>query len=502
MTAAVFSQKTLRIIAAGLLIAAAFLPRLLFLGTSLTIDEPLWIHRGEAFVNRMATFNATEAIPSIQPGVTTSWIVGLVSSWHSLAVSQASIGVASAILVLLCSYFLITLLGYRWGFLASFILALDPFLVAHGRVTHTDSLLALSMLASLLAVLVYGEYLLDKEEKPLRYLIAAAIFLALGILTKIFALALIVPIAIIVLFYHWRAKTLKTYVPRVLVFAIALVLAVLAIWPTLVVNFTGVYNQLTGGISNYAEGTRNGEVTAQWWYYLREIYFRATPITTIFLLPSLVCIFFGTKKERRIWIALVLATLFYVFVLSVRGEKSDRYVLLTMVTLAMFAVVGIKFLLRWLASEWPNLKQQLFGALSGVVLIILTTLFLHAFPYPLAYYNPLYPIEPHHKLGWGEGLDVAAKWLSKNHPDSPVATYYPRVFSYFYTGNSTVDSLEHTSDNETSYLVLYRSMFERGIDTPETDLLNQYVFSGTKKPVHMIEINGLPYVWIFEHPAT
>lgn len=499
MSAAVFSQKTLRTSVIILLIAATFIPRLVLLGTSITIDEPLWLHRGEVFVNRMATFEVARAIPSIQPGVTTSWIAGIASSFHSLAASQASIGLVSGVLILIASYFLITLIGFRWGVLASLIIALDPFLIAHGRVVHTDSLLALSMLCSFLALLVYGENLLSKHEKPFRYLVFSAFFIAFAVLTKIFALALL-PIFVIVLFYyHWRADALRQYIPKLIAYGIVFVLTLLVIWPTLIVNFNGVYHQLTDGISNYAEGTRDEEVTSQWWYYAREMFFRITPVTTIFIIPSLLVFPFTNRKNKRVFGFFLFAGLFYAIVLSLRGEKSDRYVLFSLLAIAVFCVNGIRALCGWVVKEWPSFQNVLVLIISGVIVISLVFLNSKVFPYPLAYFNPLYPIENNHKLGWGEGLEQAATWLSKNHPNSPVSSYYPRVFSYFYTGNGEVDSIRHISTTETSYLVLYRSMFERGSETPEYDLLHQYVLAD-KIPVYSLKINGLPYVWIFEHP--
>jgi hypothetical protein len=128
--------------------------------------------------------------------------------------------------------------------------------------------------------------------------------------------------------------------------------------------------------------------------------------------------------------------------------------------------------------------------------MITTTWLTH--PYYLAYRNPWYLHAETHRSGWGEGLEQAAQWVQTNRPGAKVATYYPRVFSYFYQGD--VDSITHLPDTNADLVVVYRGMLERAPGTPEADIVHEYLNSSTP-PVHIISLQGLPYVWIFErHP--
>ncbi|MEX2054888.1 MAG: hypothetical protein WD972_01790, partial [Candidatus Andersenbacteria bacterium] len=136
------------LIVAGLLLAI-FLPRLVSLGTILTVDEPLWQGRGTQFMKGLATGHFEKTLVAGQPGATTAWLVGLVAFYGSLTAAQAMIAIACGGLLALNGYFFIRLWGGYGGSIALLLLALNPFLIAHSRIVHTDALLALSYLGSL-----------------------------------------------------------------------------------------------------------------------------------------------------------------------------------------------------------------------------------------------------------------------------------------------------------------------------------------------------------------
>ncbi|MGH7928884.1 MAG: hypothetical protein ACREQV_13940, partial [Candidatus Binatia bacterium] len=180
------------------LTAATFLPRLIGLGNVLTVDEPLWQSRAGQFIRALSVGQFEETLVAGQPGITTAWLAGIVDHYHSLAASQAVIAVATGLLVLIITYFLVYLWGWRWAVTAGFLLALNPFLLGHSRVVHTDALLALFYLASLCALLA-GLLPVQKTKSPIRrYIVVSAVLAAFALLTKLFAL-LIIPTALLII---------------------------------------------------------------------------------------------------------------------------------------------------------------------------------------------------------------------------------------------------------------------------------------------------------------
>ena len=114
----------------------------------------------------------------------------------------------------------------------------------------------------------------------------------------------------------------------------------------------------------------------------------------------------------------------------------------------------------------------------------------------MAYVNPLTkPLFGERRLGWGEGLDLAAAYLNQKTSavDLKVASQFPTEFANNFVGETI--PLNHYENGNTDYVVLYRAMLERGEDAWETHVLNE--FSG--QPIEkVITLNDLNYVWIYK----
>lgn len=489
-----FKKYRIRWLIVMLLVAAIFIPRLISVGTILTVDEPLWQSRGQQFMKGLASGHFGQTLVAGQPGVTTAWLVGLMMPWHSLAIDQASIAVATGLLILLITYFLVLLWGWRVGILSGFILALDPFLLGHSRVVHTDALLALFCLASLIALLVSFKPLYYGQSLTRRYLVVSAMLAGLGLLTKMFALVFMFLAVIIMGFTCWHTRQSWYVFWRTFFFWTGVIIITVYVgWPALWSDVDRVVGYLTERSSLHAEGTRPQETTSQWWYYLRESFFRLTPWVSLFLPIGLIALLASRFSVRR-WslLALLVTGVSFALVLNLGSDKSDRYILFTTVVLQLVAVYGWLIICQWLRKK-NYLNPRLFGIVLFLPIIWQAIDDARLHPYYLAHYNRLYPIDEQHKLGWGEGLERAAEWIAMTDPMVSVASYYPRVFDYFYEGQ--VVSLEHAENKK--YIVLYRSMFERGSGTLESDLVATYLDKQVP-PDHMITINGLPYVWIYK----
>lgn len=474
------------------LIAAIFIPRLVGLGNILTVDEPLWISRGQTFINAFSVGNFDKTLVAGQPGVTTAWLAGLAAPWQSLAVSQGAIAVSTGILIGVITYFFQILLGKKWGTITGFFLALDPFLLGHSRVVHTDALLALFYLASLVSLL---SGLKSKPTKR-RYIIMSALCAAGAILTKIFGIILIPTAIAIIVIQLWHTQKRVSNILRITgVWISVLIISTFIAWPALWLHADHVFTYLFSRGALHAEGTRAEETTSAPWYYARETFFRLTLPTTV-LLPFAIWQLRKAKHLNHATVSLYLigAGLVFAVVLNNGSDKSDRYILFTHLAILSIAPLGAKMIYKTLQSQASLKKWASLAITLPLVYLAVDDIRLH--PYYLAHYNRLYPIETTHKLGWGEGLEQAANWVQENHPGAKVIAYYPRVFGYFYKGE--IETITHIDDASADYIVMYRSMFERGDNAAETDIIKQLLENPSKKPEHTVTINGIPYAWIFK----
>ncbi len=525
----------------ALLVIAVFLPRLTSLGTMLTVDEGLWRGRGEQFIKSFASGHFNKTLVAGQPGVTTAWLAGLSLPWRSLASAQAAIAVTCGALILLITYSLSRLWGFWWGMASGFLLALDPFLLAHSRLVHTDALFALFYLASLLWLLLALEPAWQAGLPSRRHIVISGILGGLALLTKIFTTILIPTVTCIFLLAAWRSrKHLGETFRSGIIWLVAVVLTTLALWPALWTAPDQVAQYLTGRATlHVAEGTHVGETTATWWYYGRESIFRLSAITTLLLIPAAIAAFKSRDRMWRTALILLISGIAFAIVLSFSSEKSDRYILISLLTLDLFAVMGLRKINEWvsyLQSERsrPNSgdlargaglpsyspaqagrttqenRSQDLGRLEAsdgarkttgwvaptiaITLLAIGAARIH--PYYLAHHNALYPVEERHKLGWGEGLEQAAQWIKKQGYTGKIASYYAGVMKYWYPG--PVDPLNHIDGTSARYIVLYRSMFERGPGHVDTEIVAEYLDNASRQPAHIISINNLPYVWIFE----
>jgi glycosyltransferase involved in cell wall biosynthesis len=467
-------------------LAAVFLPRLIGLGNVLTVDEPLWLSRGQTFINALSVGKFDKTLVAGQPGITTAWLVGLSTPWKSLAAAQAAIGLATGILILINTYFFRMLFGKKWGTITGLFLALDPFLIAHSRVAHTDALLALFYLSSLSALLSG----LLQSSVTRRYIAMSAMLGAGAILTKIFGIILIPTTLFIILILLRKHKHRVSQIVRTAGLWLSVCfLTFFMAWPALWFHSGQVRDLLLSRASLHAEGTRAEETTSTQWYYARETLFRLSVPVTI-LLPFTIWQWKYSRKSKHATVTLLLVAsgVFLALILNTGSDKSDRYILfthITLVTAAPLGLAGIINAMKKYPKEWASI-------VLAIPIIYLTGDNIRLHPYYLAHYNRLYPIEHDHKLGWGEGLEQAASWIEQEHPGAKVFVYYPRVFSYFYKGE--VETIGHIDDASGDYAVLYRSMFERGEEANETDIVREYQ---KKTPAHVITINGLEYAWIF-----
>lgn len=483
----------------GLLIAI-FLPRITALGTMFTIDERLWLARGAKFMDAFANLNMAETRVAFQPGVTTTWLSAITTHFDSLAASQASVAIATGFLVAIATYFLVIILGWRWGMITGYVLALDPFLIAHSRVIHTDALLGLLLLTAVLALGVARQKG-DSRGYQTRYLVFSGVLAGLAVITKVFALFVFGPVALIVAWDVWQKTHLLKQTGRTVGLWVGVAVATaFIVWPALWVDAIGVLKYVWSSVSGYSSSSnrRLGETSIEWWYYMREGLMRMTVAISILFVFSLVTMW----REKRTHVRFTLLTLLgsgiiYTLCLHASNDRADRYLLFLLLTIDIWAVMGLRQLIT-LLKRFMSPPIGLAVAIIPILLLAITDLRLH--PYYLSHYNRLLPFQERQKLGWGEGLEEAAKFIVERDPEASIVCFYASVFEYSwnkYGGTGFVTSPEHMTD-ETDYVVIYRSMFERSPTSVESDFVRRYLDDPKRVPVHVITINELPYVWIFQ----
>lgn len=473
-------------------------PRLADLGSVIINDEPIWRGRAHRYIVGLSTLDPAMTFSGGQPGVTTMFFAGLADQFHSWAASQAAIAVPVSILLLIAVALLGRLFGWPLALLAGVLLALDPFHIAHSRIVHTDALQAGFMLVTLLLLA------LAWQMRSRRYLYISAAVAALAVISKFFALW--VPILVLTAGFSKRfGGDRRGKRVGMMILLMAAVSAVL--WPTVFapgepLTIITKYTKL--GAAETEIGKGGGEPL----YYLREWWFRVTPVAVVFGAVGVIGLIFGGKGRlphfsgRGVLTFLLLCAVAYGFLLTFNGQKSDRYFLLGFMVTDIVAAGGILWLAQLMSQVVPRWKVEHVALVAGVVLVgVLVWDISSIHPYYLAHFNPLYPVTSQQKLGWGEGLERAAVWVKRQVPEEeagnppPVAVAYQFVLREFYKG--ITESLGHEYDlDDYKYVILYRTMFGRGPNHESTWYLRAYFTRGQCR--WQLTANGLPHVWIFD----
>jgi len=392
------------------------------------------------------------------------------------------------------------LLGFLPALFTFLIVAFDPFPIALSRLLHLDGLLSALMFLSLLALISYlfhGRRLFD--------LILSALAAGLACLTKSPAFFL-APFFVLLFLISWLGERgmsrysasiagvdfrqiWRAFSPWLLWSAVAAALFIL-LWPAMWVDPLGSLSRvLSTAITYAAEGHERGNFfngavytdgNLPWTFYPVAYVWRTTPIALIGLALAALALLFRRRqdlpKERlRLMAILAFFALLFTLFISVGAKKFDRYLLPVFLPLDLVAGLGwftlMEILYKRLALRVSTAMLDLgaFG-LSGALVLVHLTGVLRTFPYYLNYYNPLSGGSARAvnimMVGWGEGLDQAARYLNsvpKAKGVRVLSWYGEGCFSYFYQGASDTfgDDYAYTNLRSTDYVVLYVNEWQR-----------------------------------------
>ena len=521
---------------AGLaIVLLALTPRLAALDTYVTIDESRWLQRAADFSLFLARGDARETFIIGHPGVTTMWtaLLGMgpqraqqFSSREDRTDATRRDGYFDAlqaarrpfVLLAAASVGLITLLAWRLigagpAMLGGMLLALEPFLVAHARVVHLDSGLTVYMTVSLLAALIYWQ-----RGGGAGYLLLSSVGAGLALLTKAPALFLLgfLPLLLLAPRARISARPRWPSSPQLLGLALwtsAAVAVCLLLWPALRADSFGTLQQ----VAQFTERVGGGEHDNFFLGDVREdpgplfyplaLLFRLSPLTLLGLLLAVGSWRWLRPEQRRVGSILALYCLGFGLMMSLAPKKFDRYMLPVFPVLGLLAGLGVWTALRTILRSVGSVgsapaRGPWSQAVSAGFLVSLLALqaapLLAVHPYYLAYYNPLLGGGPMAQrtilIGWGEGLDQAARYL--NAQSSPlgaptVATSYHRVLQAHLEGSALPLERVRMAD----FVVPYVNTLQRRADS---DVLLPFLESAP--PEHAVWINGIEYARVYRGP--
>lgn len=538
----------------AILFAAIWVPRVSVLNQFVTVDEYKWAIRSANFYFALGERDFANTYQREHPGVTTMWAGTTGLLWlfpgygdvgtgqisydgydsilkaydhrpiDLLAASRFFMVLGNTIALMLAFLFARRLIGSLPAFVGFLLIALNPFHVAHSHLLHLDGMLSCFMLLSLLAFLSYlsGRRRFD--------LIVSGIAAGLSWLTKSPGFFLIPVIGLVTFIDLWNslfvrkdsrlANSVWQCAWPLIVWVAVGVIVFVSLWPAMWTDPSGTFLQIFNSALNYADKGHarpeffNGVIFSDGrldisTYYLITYLWRSTPVVLVGLLVTTVAFVarrgpLAQAETRRTIVAFVLFVVAFTISMTLGSKKSDRYLLPVYAPLDLVAATGWVAIANWLKKGFLSiLKSHLTVLVLGSTIVLQAINIFQVYPYYLGYYNPLMggSTKAHEvmAIGWGEGLDQAARYLNEK-PDArelQVATWYLPSFSYFFLGKSR-DIPSHVSDEllldllDSDYAVVYIHQWQRQIPEPLLDLLAR------KMPEHSIWINGLEYVRIYK----
>lgn len=481
-------RRGISIVLISVLAVTGFFLRLAPLGRYVTPDEPNWVYRSIRFRDALAARDWS-AVPSTgHPGVTTMWLgaVGVTAArwlnpvrsadhlnWiRNLAWLAPDNGAAFPHLAFFLPYgriavattTTVALVALYWllrrrfdqllALLVVGLLALDPFLVGHSGLLHTDALLATFCLLTI-ALILNGL----REPQRLAWWGLVGLSSGLALLTK-------TPGALAVAFgfggavlCSWRSAPgesglvhgVRETARRVLPFVGAAAMTVLILNPGLWSDPGAALRDLSSSAARHMQVAPRpvffaGQMTYDpgMGFYGVVLLFRLSPVALVGLIIGLMRLSHLTSDRRgALLIALGFAVLFALG-MGLGEKKHDRYMLPALVPLALASVVGWEELGRWVRGRvgrpwdgwWPASPSGVGALLIGVQLLLALTFT----PYPLSYANPAvggrWIASRLFWLDWGEGMGAAARWLNgrANASELTVAASSVPTFGSVFAG--------------------------------------------------------------------
>jgi hypothetical protein len=430
--------------------------------TIMTTDELSWITRSARFDTALkhGDFASANVGPvnadATRPGVTTMWIgaVGAeVAARDPLDVNDTLrydhllMGVVCSLLLWPFILVAARLVGRRAAVVAGGLMAIEPLMVGHSAILHTDALVAITTeIATVAAIAAFealrreagsGEILPWWRRTSVRLGAVAGAAAALACLTKLNAVIVLGAVVLAVVAIHVaitrRAATAdgegstgghrfaQQLAPAAAVLGVAaavFTLVTFALWPALWIDPLGNLRAVVQSGDLASTPSRHlfdgsVETGGDWRLYPVELVLRASPWLLIgAVLAAGWKVARWVRREprvmsRRIASALLAPAAVYAFVLVTSDKQYSRYLLPLLPIAALGVGVAAASVVRSMGS---STAVRAVGW-TGFTAAALATASLA--PYPIAFVDPLLggqrTAEHWIQLGWGEGKEVVVE---------------------------------------------------------------------------------------------
>ncbi|TAK13824.1 MAG: hypothetical protein EPO32_03910 [Anaerolineae bacterium] len=531
---------------------AYFLPRVYRIGQYVNPDEPAWLESSAAFYTALREGDWAATYRWAHPGVTTMWAgtFGILAQFPDfyeqtrerenfhfdrhlnefgfnhlqlLAASRLFILAEHTAIFLGIALALRRLLGTAAAALGAAFIALDPFLFAHSRFLHAETFLPDLLF---LAFLLYLLYLKDYRWRDV--LLSGGVF-AFSLLSKSPALLLLPALGLLSLLRMRQTRQsdapllFQDWLKANALWGLAALVVFVALWPAMWVQPLASLQKMAAYIFESSAGQHtstmfyNGQVIPDGdlgfrfpWFYPVTFLWRTTPVVLVGLLLAFVALFGLNRVDRDVWLkrALLWFPLLFMLFLLPTAKKFDRYAIPIYPPLDVLAALGWLWAGNWLRQRWPALRARALPLVVYGFLIAAQALpvILHA-PYYLSYYNPWLGGGPAAldvmMVGWGEGLDEAARYLNSQPGASKlnVAAWYAQSFNYHFDGYAVTIPIQFSVGGvpgwllQQDYLVTYVAQWQRQASWPLLTYLEGF------EPDYVVVIDGIEYVRIY-NPRT
>ncbi len=412
-------------------------------------DSIRWFIRSETFLQAIKDGNFSETSQKYHPGVTLMLINSLnrqlfYTYQYSFNIPKIDLmsstnfvytNLFSKFGLILIIYFVvlyqISLISKLWdkniGLIYFFILAVEPYFIGINRWFHLTSLEVVFSFTSILLLLYWLRF------KDKLAFILSAVFIALGVLTKVTTIVLGLVLFVILLKEYFTNKKLVNFLYFFLIYLGTIFLLFPALWVAPVTVSSYILDSIFNAVQENVRVTQLSGILL-YSYYLIILFLKLSPITILIFLLS--CINYKSwikPFENKI---LVLVMIVYFISLSVSEQKIDRYSLVFFQPIFLISAIYIN-----------SLKLNLKKAYFIIALLFLTIISYIYSPQYSAYFNPILG-GTKSALNLGIYQDVghyyypAAEYLNINYPQAIV--YVPEnhdSFSFFYRGKTlTVDN--------------------------------------------------------------
>jgi hypothetical protein len=320
--------------------------------------------------------------------------------------------------------------------------------------------------------------------------------------------------------FEHRAQALRTWLVDLTLWSAAAGLIFVLLWPVMWVDPVG---RVVAILSDALRASGSPHPKGSFFigrpvpdpgpsFYLLVTLFKTTPVLWLGWLLALAAPLLpwrrrGNNPFGRVSLILLAFALLFGLLVTIGGKKQDRYILPAIPALVTLAAMGYAQLNP---SPSPSQKGRGWGRGQGAGLLLPALVIIQALaiwpyhPYYFTYYAPVLGGGPAAArlmiVGWGEGLDEAARWLNSQPgaEDIDVVAWYSTTFEPFFRGNA-IYKIDEEKISRTpkpalaaDYVVLYLNQVQRELPTE-----GALQFFRAVPPAHTITLNGLDYAWIY-----